>query len=93
MRQGVLGPGNWHQYLKEEQEFQAEQKERREARIAQVAMSNSDDPDFTFDTLCERFSWSYPDMIKRVLRERCWTEVSANGRTLVPIPTKLRIVR
>jgi len=75
MRTSVLGSGNWHAALKSEQEFQRRQQEWREARIAQVATDNIGDPDFTFDTLCERFSESHPETIRRVLRQRCGVRV------------------
>lgn len=68
--------------LREEQDFQKAQQEARERRIERTILANIGDDDFTFQVLCERFSGSHPDAIRKILWS-CDVVVSSDGSTLI----------
>lgn len=56
-------------YVKEEKEREKRDAEKRRQRIVKVVLDNLDEPDFTFDALCERFSQDMPYTLRTILKD------------------------
>jgi hypothetical protein len=59
----------WSKITREEAQFQRQSDDAREQRIVKVVRANMDNPDFDWDTLCERFAGSTEKSLYYVLRK------------------------